>query len=251
MSEGKHHRTARAARNALAALALAAALAALPGCGNDDSAGGLTAAQSDEAQSLLHDYDQARRNRDWAGAAKIAETLRRKYPDSEPMAKVRQTLDEVVKNADAAADAGMLAALWTYQQVPAGAGTQYTAMISSHVEEDANGAPLGEPDARLVVRVHPDWGKSVYLLLAQKEFACGEPCTLQIAFDDAPAQEFAGKQADSGQGPALFIEDYTRFHSLMRTSQTVRIMLPKTGGFAPTLRFDVGGYDADKLGTFF
>jgi hypothetical protein len=31
----------------------------------------------------------------------------------------------------------------------------------------------------------------------------------------------------------------------------VKIVLPKAGGYAPTLRFDVGGYDADTLGTIY
>jgi hypothetical protein len=167
------------------------------------------------------------------------------------MAKVRQTLDDVVAKAEDATNQSILAALWNYQKTPAGEGTQYTAMISSYVEEDANGVPVGEPDARLVLRVHPDWGKSAYLLLAQKQFTCGDPCTMQIAWDGAPAEDYVGKQADSGQGPALFIEERERFYSMLRTSKSVKIVLPKAGGYAPTLRFDVGGYDADKLGTIY
>jgi hypothetical protein len=251
MSEGKHQGVARALRRGMVGMVVVVALAGLPGCGGGDEPGGMTAEQSDEAQAMVRDYDAARRNRDWAGASKIADRLRRKYPDSEYMAKVRQTLDDVVAKAEDATNQSILAALWNYQKTPAGEGTQYTAMISSYVEEDANGVPVGEPDARLVLRVHPDWGKSAYLLLAQKQFTCGDPCTMQIAWDGAPAEDYVGKQADSGQGPALFIEERERFYSMLRTSKSVKIVLPKAGGYAPTLRFDVGGYDADKLGTIY
>jgi hypothetical protein len=190
--------------------------------------------------------------RDFNGAAQAADRLRRKYPESEAMAKVRETLDDTIKRAEEQADANRLAALWEYQAVAAGTGTQYTALIPSHVELDENGLPAGPADGRLVLRVHPEWGKSAYLLLAQSQFQCGDPCTMQIAFDGFPAESYIGEQADSGNGPALFIEERERFYAAMQGAQVVKIMLPKTGGVAPpTLKFDVGGYEPTRLGTDF
>jgi hypothetical protein len=240
-------------RVAAIAVCLGAVLAT-GGCSNADSEDPeqLTPAQADEAQALVQEYDRAVRDKDWPLAAKTADRLRKKYPASEAAAKVRETLGDVQKHVDDAAAANALASLWNYQANPAGEGTQYTAMANSHVDTDDNGNYLAEPDARLVLRVHPEWGHSAYLLLAQKQFTCGEPCTLQIAFDDGPQEPWDGKQADSGQGPALFIEDHARFYAAMRAAQVVRIHLPKTeGSIAPTLRFDVGGYDAARLKTEF
>jgi hypothetical protein len=238
----------RAAPAALLAIALAVGLAA---CQQDDGTA-MTPAQADEALKLQHDYEAAVANRNFAGAAEIADKLRRKYPDSEQMKKVRLTLDDTIARAEATLDNARLAALWEYQAVAAGDGTQYTALIPSRTQMDEDGVPLAPPDARMVLRVHPEWGKSAYLLLAQSQFACGDPCTMQIAFDDAPAESFLGKQADSGNGPALFIEERERFYAAMRNAQVVKIMLPSSGGLkAPTLRFDVGGYDANRLGADF
>jgi hypothetical protein len=233
----------------VAALALAFAL--LTACGGEPEPGAMTPAQADEAMALKQQYDAALQAHDFEGATKIADRLRRKYPDSEEMKKVRESLDDTIKRADLAASNNRLAALWEYQANAVTGGTQYTALIPSHTETDENGLPAAPADARLVLRVHPEWGKSAYLLLAQHQFTCGEPCTIQIAFDDQPAESYVGKQADSGNGPALFIEERERFYAAMQNAQQVKIILPKTGTPVPTLKFDVGGYDATRLGTEF
>jgi hypothetical protein len=233
----------------LRAIALTIAIALLAACAGEPEPGAMTPEQAEEALALKHQYDAAVQAHDFEGAMKIADRLRRKYPDSEEMAKVRSSLDDTIKRADLAASANRLANLWEYQAVQAGGGTQYTALLPSHTETDENGLPAGPADARLVLRVHPEWGKSAYLLLAQSQFACGDPCTMRISFDGATSEDYAGKQADSGNGPALFIEEHERFYAAMRNAQEVKIS--KAGNLAQTLRFDVGGYDASRLGTEF
>jgi hypothetical protein len=66
---------------------------------------------------------------------------------------------------------------------------------------------------------------------------------MQIRFDDGQARSFAGKQADSGKGPALFIKDERDFIAAMGNAGKVRIELPKGSGRIPALVFEVAGYD--------
>jgi hypothetical protein len=241
-----------AARAALLGLALALALTAMTGCSGEDDPTAMTPAQADEALKLRQDYEAAVQNKDFEGAMRIADRLRKKYPESEEMATVRLTLDDTIARADTAASANRLANLWEYQQVAAGTGTQYTALLPSHVELDENGLPERTPDARLVLRIHPEWGKSAYLLLAQSQFTCGDPCAIQIAFDELPSESFEGEQADSGNGPALFITERERFYGRMRLAQNLTITLPKTNNVTPPkLHFEVSGYDASRLGAEF
>ena len=247
MTVSPHAPMARVLAGALLAATLALGACTTP----DDEGTALTPEQSEEALQMRHEYEAALMAKDFSGAARIADRLRRKYPDSDAMASVRKTLDDTIARAETQASANRLAALWEYQKVQAGEGTQYTALIPSHVELDENGAPSGPADARLVLRVHPEWGKSAYLLLSQKAFACGDPCTVQIAFDEGIAESYVGEQADSGNGPALFIEERERFYAAMRNAQVVKITLPRTGTYTPSLRFDVGGYDAERLGVEF
>jgi hypothetical protein len=248
MIEGK---TGGATRAALLGLALALAAVA-GGCGDGDDATQMTPAQADEALKLRQDYEAALANKDFEGALKAADRLRKKYPDSEEMATVRLTLDDTMARAESQASANRLAQLWEYQAVAAGGGTQYTALLPSHVDLDENGLPAGPPDARLVLRIHPEWGKSAYLLLAQSQFTCGDPCAMQIAFDELPSESFEGEQADSGNGPALFITERERFYGRMKLAQNVTITLPKTNNVTPPkLHFEVSGYDATRLGAEF
>jgi hypothetical protein len=146
----------------------------------------------------------------------------------------------------AAAEARRLAALWDYQSVAVEGGVQKSASIYSRTVpvEEGELAPIA--DARLVLRDHPSWGLSAYLVLTQSRFDCGKPCAMEIAFDDQPPKRFAGKQADTGTGPALFINDDGAFLEALKRAKLVRITLPKGSGLVSTLKFEVGGYDPSR-----
>jgi hypothetical protein len=108
------------------------------------------------------------------------------------------------------------ARLWDYQANAVGKGTQRSASIFSRTVDLGEDQPAAMPDAQLVLRDHPEWGRSAYLLLAASKFSCGKPCTLQLAFDGGGLETWQGKQADSGKGPALFIEDEARFFAALQ-----------------------------------
>ena len=146
----------------------------------------------------------------------------------------------------AAAEAHRLRASWIYQDVTVDEGIQHSASIYSRTLPVEEGEIGPTPDAQLVLRDHPSWGRSAYLLLAESKFACGKPCAMKIAFDDGEARKFSGKQADSGKGPALFIEDETKFIAALKQAKQIRIVLPKGSGLVTTLTFEVGGYDASR-----
>ena len=79
-------------------------------------------------------------------------------------------------------------------------------------------------------------------MLTQKALECGPPCRLQIRFDDGDAQSYVGDPADTGTGPALFIEERDRFLAAMRGAQRVRIQLPRSGHLVPVFEFETGGF---------
>lgn len=216
-----------------------------------DSGSTLSAEDNLKAQQLLHDYNLARDSRNWIAAQQVGDNLRTKYGDSDAAKTMAKSYDDTAKMADAKREEDRLAALWHYASIPAGSGKQYSAMIDSHVELDQTGLPLNKPDARLVLRIHPDWGNSSYLLLENKDFVCSQPCLMQISFDGGDPITFKGTQADSGQGPALFIDDHKAFYAAMLPAKKVKILLPKNGDYTPSLVFDVSGYDSSRLGAEF
>lgn len=146
----------------------------------------------------------------------------------------------------AARDAQRLQDLWDYQAVQAAGGVQRSAAIYSRTVAVEDGELLPAPDARLVLRDHPEWGRSAYLLLEQSRFSCGRPCKLKLSFDDSSTLDFAGRQADSGKGPALFIKDEKRFLQALSGARKLRIQLPEGSGRLNVLVFEVAGFQSDR-----
>lgn len=219
---------------------LCLALAACDAGGQDEAS--LSPAEQAKASALLASYDSARAGGNWEAAETLAGKLREKYPESEAAGTLSASLPEVNAKAAQLREAHRLETLWDYQAVAVGKGVQRSAAINSRTVPAEEGEVAPSPDGQLVLRAHPAWGDSVYLLFAQARFDCGKPCAMRIAFDDGEASSFAGKQADSGKGPALFIVDGKRFTEAMRAAKKVRIHLPKGSGTISSLSFEVGGY---------
>lgn len=215
--------------------------------GGDDEGGTLSAADQARAQALLTEYQQARRDGSWEVAEARGQELRQRFPGSAAADAVAATLPQAVVEAGKLREARQLRDLWDYQAVSVPGGVQRTASIASHVSRVEEDEPAPPSDAQLVLRDHPSWGRSAYLLLAQKKFDCGSPCTMTIIFDDGDGQSYAGKQADSGHGPALFIVDRDRFVAALESAKRVRIVLPKGSGLLSSVSFDVGGYQAARF----
>jgi hypothetical protein len=218
-------------------------LITLAGCADSGDPGErMSDADRAQARSLQAAYEAARVQHDWLGAEARADELRERFPDSDAEQAIGATLAEVRKQADAVRETQRLRDAWTYQVVAVEGGAQRTATLYSRTPPAEEGMPTITPDAQLVLRDHPAWGRSAYLLLAQKRFECGAPCAMRIAFDGGTPREFAGRQADSGKGPALFIEDDEGFIAALGTSRELKITLPQGSGAVPSLVFEVAGF---------
>lgn len=229
----------------LMAIGLALAVSACQGQSDDPAA--MTLAQRTEANSMLHEYASARDGGNWNVAEALAEKLRKRYPDSDEAARVAQTIAEVHEQAAAQREAQRIEQLWTYQAVAVGNGVQRTASIESRTAQVGEGELPAAADAQLILRDHPAWGRSAYLLLAEQAFECGKPCTLTLRFDDGADATWTGKQADSGKGPALFIVDDGKFIAALSHAKRLRVALPAGSGRISSLGFDVGGYHAERF----
>lgn len=227
----------------LRALALSVLLGLVAGCGGSgDPADALDADALAQADALRKDYESARQDGNWEVAEAHADALRGRFPDAPAAEAIAPTLAEVRKQAEAARETRRLRDLWTYQATPVEGGMQHTATIYSRTPPSGEDLPAVEADAQLVLRDHPSWGRSAYLLLAQKEFSCAAPCRMRIAFDDGEARPFAGRAADSGEGPALFIEDEEAFEDALAKAREVKIRLPEGSGRLRSLVFEVAGF---------
>lgn len=192
-------------------------------------------------------YDQMRASQSWDLALSLGEEIVNKFPSSPAAAQARQTLDDVRTKATGQREARRMAKVWAYAAVAEGAGTQYTAAVESKEPLKSAVSAKDSERVRLVLRQHPKWGRSVYLLLDNAKFDCSKGCaTLPVRFDDASAQRMKATIPPTGE-PALFIDDDKGFIARMLQAKNVAIEATIKGGGAKTFVFEVGGYDATKL----
>lgn len=185
-------------------------------------------------------YDQMRQSGSWDIATSLGNEVLAKYPGTPAAAHVQQTIQDSRAKSAANARAHRLAALWSYTATAEDGGTQYAAAIATQ-------APIAK-DARLrlVLRQHPKWGRSVYLLLDNATFDCKGGCaTLAVGFDGAKAQRMKATIPPTGE-PALFIDDDKAFIAKMEKAQTLAIDVKLKGEGAKTATFEVGGFVAAR-----
>ena len=192
-------------------------------------------------------YEQMRASQSWDLAVSLGEEIVNKFPASAAAAQVRQTLDDVRAKATAQRESRRLAKLWSYAAVPEAGATQYTAAVESREPLRSAASAKDAEKIRLVLRDHPKWGRSVYLLLDNAKFDCSKGCaTLPVRFDDAPPQRMKATIPPTGE-PALFIDDDKGFIAKMTKAKAVAIDATIKGEGAKTFVFEVGGFDVTKV----
>jgi hypothetical protein len=187
-------------------------------------------------------YDQMRTRGSWDLATTLGNEVLARYPGTQAAVTVQKTLDAVRAKSAEQAETRRLARLWIYTAVPEAGGTQYAAAIVSK-------QPLAHAGARirLVLRQHPKWGQSVYLLLDGATFDCRKGCaTLAMSFDGKPAQRMRATIPPTGE-PALFIDDDKGFIAKLEKAKTVAIDVTIRGEGDKAVEFEIGGFDAAKL----
>lgn len=220
----------------------------LAGCGNSDqdAADAHAAAAKIEheanANALARNYDQARESGQYELAQAYANQLLQEAPDTVAAREVQATLADTGVRVDVARDKRRLVKLWSYNtelMEGGGDGVVRTAFIYA-TRDPANNVPV-----RLVLRTHPKWGRSAYLVLDKGEFDCAPGCKIPVKFDDAAAQMFSSSKSDLNR-QAMFIDDERTVREILDKIRVVSIDV-SVGGKPRTLNFEVGGFDRVQL----
>lgn len=187
-------------------------------------------------------YEQMRKSGSWDIAVSLGSEVLANWPDSTAAAQVRKTLDETRDKAATIANTRRLAGLWSYTVTAEDGGTQYAAAIAS---KDAPKLPSAR--LRLVLRQHPKWGRSVYLLLDNATFDCKGGCaTLPVSFDGDKPQHMKATIPPTGE-PALFIDDDKGFIARLEKAKTITVGVKLKGSGEFNAEFEVGGFDPSRL----
>ena len=183
-------------------------------------------------------------------ALNLAEDIVKTFPGTSAAKEVAPMLEEMRTKVASDAEYRRLAGLWVYhsgEDAEAGGMVRSAYIFSSNTLGEAE-AGKEAPKARLVLRRHPQWGDDVYLLTDKGHFACGNPCTVSVQFDDAPATDYPGKLPETGE-PAMFVEDFKTFVTALPGAQRVRFSITLDDGSTHTPEFEVSGYDETTIGS--
>ena len=165
-------------RLALSALICGAVLLATTACTDREAqrqaqAAAEAQAREQAATKLQGEYDAAVASNNWELARIHGTALLAQYPGTEAAAAVEPALADVTARADAVREQRRLSALWNYARVAAGKGEQRTAAIFSKEPLDTGGS--APATVQLVIRDHPEWKRSAYLVLGIGVLLLGMP----------------------------------------------------------------------------
>ncbi|GAB3512378.1 hypothetical protein [Pseudoxanthomonas daejeonensis] len=202
-------------------------------------------AKEQAAAQLQREYDAAVTAGNWELARVHGAALLAQYPATEVASAVEPGLADVTAKAEAAREQRRMAALWNYARVAAGKGEQRSAAIFSTEALDTGGS--APATVQLVIRDHPEWKRSAYLVLEGGDFDCYGGCKVKVAFDDGAAKAMSAWRPKTDEAIAMFIEDYRGLWKQMRKAQRVSIEFPVKAGGTRTAVFDVGGLDGSQM----
>ncbi|GMV31758.1 MAG: hypothetical protein AMXMBFR59_38830 [Rhodanobacteraceae bacterium] len=218
----------------------------LTACGGPPPPPGPTPAQIQAAQAAdkLKMYDQLRAADKLDLAVEIGNDIATRFAGTPAATEVAKTLPELQQRAKTAGEARRLERLWTYQETPYGKATQHHASIY------AKGSPATEGPQRvaLLIRHHPEWGQSTYLMRDEGGFACARDCVLTLRFDGGKPERWAATIPPTGE-PAIFIDKNEALVARLLKSKTLSIDTEWKDQGKKTLEFEVAGLQAAKLPT--
>lgn len=233
-----------------AILLLAGAVLAAGGCVDRQAqrqaqAEAAARAKEQAAAQLQREYEAAVAANNWELARVHGAALLAQYPDTPAAAEVESTLAEVTGRAEDLREQRRLAALWNYARVAAGKGEQRSAAILSTEPVETGGA--APATVQLVLRDHPEWKRSAYLVLQGGDFDCYGGCRVQVRFDEAAPKAMRAWRPKTDEAIALFIEDDQGLWRQMRKAGRLEIAFPVAAGGTRTATFEVGGLDGSQM----
>lgn len=230
-------------------LPLAAVL--LAACGDPEAARQAAAAQAAarleaQANAAMAQFQAVKQSGKEELSYAFAQDLISRYPNSSAARTLQTELPALKVAAEKVAEQRRLESLWTYHAVEDQEfkGTVYTAYIHGSM----TGAGAQAPDIRLVLRRHPSWGQSVYLLIERDDFACQNECRVPLSADGAAAQQTLISRAEGNIPPAVFLEDDAKALAAVDAAREIVLSLPLASGRTLDVRFEVGAFDLSKLG---
>ena len=203
------------------------------------------AQQEQLATPMFALYNEAKQQENWQLAQTRANVIVRQAPESQAAKTVLRETDDIASRAQKQKELNRLNELWHYlsqnvegQTTPQRTADIYNSPFQGKERQDK------KTQARLILRKHPQWGESAYLVIESGTWSCGRPCVLNIQFDDHKAQKYRGTVSSTGTEPAIFIDDDQRF--IQQLVQSAQIQIRGESDATPPLLFEVAGFEQKR-----
>ena len=198
------------------------------------------------ANAQARNYVQARNAGQYELAQAYANQLLHDAPDTVAAHEVQATLADTGIRADEARDKHRLSQLWSYNsEFLEGLGENVVHTAAIYATKDPNDIGNDQVPVRLVLRRHPKWGRSVYLVLDHGQFDCPPGCKVPVRFDDKPARMLPASKSDENK-QAMFIDDEQTIRDVLDKIRVITIDT-SVDGRPRSISFEVGGFDRAQL----
>ncbi|HEV2606801.1 MAG TPA: hypothetical protein VGT79_02345 [Xanthomonadaceae bacterium] len=198
------------------------------------------------ANAQARNYVQARNAGQYELAQAYASQLLHDAPDTVAAHEVQATLADTGIRAEEARDKRRLSQLWSYNsEFLTGVGENVVHTAAIYATKDPNDINNDQVPVRLVLRRHPKWGRSAYLVLDHGQFDCPPGCKLPVKFDDQPARMLPASKSDENK-QAMFIDDEQTLRDVLDKIRVITIDT-SVDGRPRSISFEVGGFDRAQL----
>lgn len=176
-----------------------------------------------------------------------AQGIIQRFPRTAAARELQPQMAELKSAAEALANVRRLEGLWTYHAVAdeEANGVVHTAYIFGIADRRS------APKLQLVLRRHPAWGQSVYLLMPNGDFACKKICTARMTFQGASGDRTADWEISRAEGnipPAVFIEADQRALEAINMAKTLLLSIQLVDRSTVSYTFELAGFDSGRLG---
>jgi len=146
---------------------------------------------------------------------------------------------------------GEMSSNWSYRQDEdqmTGKTTKFASVTSTnfiYLDSPYDGAQQGT----LMLRNHPRSGHDVMIMIERGQVLCDsfDGCSILVRFDDDPPSNFTALTPADNSSEMLFIQNYSRFATRLKTAKRVRIQLNIYQNGSQTLEFNTAKFDGAQL----
>jgi hypothetical protein len=98
-----------------------------------------------------------------------------------------------------------------------------------------------------VLRDHPDWGRSTYLVLERGDFDCYGGCKAKVAVDDGAARSMSALRPKTDDAIAMFLNNDRAVWRMLDGAKTFTVEFPVKPSGTRKASFEVAGLDRTQM----